>query len=112
MAPSPRRRAWPSTSPTRARLVAGIKSALPQATWIEYTPVAQNRAELALGYRALPDYAKARRVLSLDADFLGSGDGMVKQGEDLGHNLAEGLGIVLNGARPVDALLHDAALGL
>jgi len=70
--------ARPSTSPTRARLVASLKSNLPQATWIEYTPVAQNQAELALGYRVLPEYAVARRFLSLDADFLGSGDGMVE----------------------------------
>ena len=70
--------ARPSTSPTRARLVAAAQAALPKARWIEYTPVAQRRADAALGVRALPDYAKARRILSLDADFLGAGDAAVE----------------------------------
>jgi MoCo/4Fe-4S cofactor protein with predicted Tat translocation signal len=70
--------ARPSSSPTRARLVAALRAAYPQARWVEYTPVAQNQSDLALGARALPDYAKARRVLSLDRDFLGSGDASVE----------------------------------
>ncbi|MEY4272594.1 MAG: hypothetical protein RL250_1460 [Verrucomicrobiota bacterium] len=70
--------ARPSTSPTRARLVAALQAALPKARWVEYTPVSQRRSEAALGVRALPDYAKARRILSLDADFLGAGDGAVE----------------------------------
>ena len=70
--------ARPSTSPTRARLVQLIQSALPQSRFVEYTPVSQNGAELTLGARPLPDYAKARRILSLDADFLGSGDASVE----------------------------------
>ena len=70
--------ARPSTSPTRARLVAALKAAYPQARWVEYTPVAQNRADAVLGARALPDYAKARRVLSLDRDFLGAHDATVE----------------------------------
>ncbi|MEY4034800.1 MAG: Tetrathionate reductase subunit precursor, partial [Verrucomicrobiota bacterium] len=60
--------ARPSTSPTRARVVAAVKAALPQARFVEYTPVAQNRADAVLGFRALPDLAKARRILSLDGD--------------------------------------------
>ena len=70
--------ARPSTSPTRARLVAELKAIYKNARWIEYTPVAQNNAERTLGARALPDYAKARRVLSLDHDFLGLGDTTVE----------------------------------
>ncbi len=70
--------ARPSTSPTRARLVASLKAAYPKARWVEYTPVAQDRAAAGLGARALPDYAKARRVLSLDRDFLGSHDATVE----------------------------------
>ena len=66
--------ARPSTSPSRARVVAAVKAALPKARFVEYTPVAQNRADAVLGARLLPDFAKARRILSLDADFLGSGD--------------------------------------
>ena len=64
----------PSSSPTRRRLVQAVRAALPKARWIEYTPVRQDRAEAALGARALPDYSKARRILSIDSDFLGSGD--------------------------------------
>lgn len=70
--------ARPSSSPTRARLLAEIKAALPQSRFVEYTPVAQNRSEIALGARVLPDYAQARRILSLDADFLGAGDGAIE----------------------------------
>ena len=70
--------ARPSTSPTRARVVAAVKAALPQARFVEYTPVAQNRADAVLGARALPDFAKARRILSLDADFLGAGDSIIE----------------------------------
>ena len=70
--------ARPSTSPTRARLVAELKAIYTNARWIEYSPVAQNNAERTLGARALPDYAKARRVLSLDHDFLGLGDTTVE----------------------------------
>ena len=70
--------ARPSTSPTRARLVAAVQAALPKARWVEYAPVAQRGSEAALGVRALPDFAKARRILSLDADFLGAGDGSVE----------------------------------
>ncbi|MEY3491750.1 MAG: hypothetical protein RL309_878, partial [Verrucomicrobiota bacterium] len=70
--------ARPSTSPTRARVVAAVKAALPQARFVEYTPVAQNRADAVLGARALPDFAKARRILSLDADFLGAGDSTIE----------------------------------
>ena len=70
--------ARPSTSPTRARLVAGLKAAYPKARWVEYTPVSQDRAHAVLGARALPDYAKARRVLSLDRDFLGAHDATVE----------------------------------
>ncbi|NBY41975.1 MAG: hydrogenase, partial [Verrucomicrobia bacterium] len=70
--------ARPSSSPTRAALVAAIKEVLPQSRFVEYTPVAQNRAEVALGARILPDFAQARRILSLDADFLNAGDGAVE----------------------------------
>ena len=70
--------ARPSSSPTRARLVAAIQAAYPKARWVEYTPVSQHNATRALGAQVLPDYAKARRVLSLDRDFLGAHDGTVE----------------------------------
>lgn len=73
----------PSTSPSRAALVAQIKKAFPEATWTEYTPVDQTTSEQAAKavfgktLRALPDFSKAKRVLSLDADFLHGSDASV-----------------------------------
>ncbi len=70
-----------STSPSRAGLVAQLKKAFPKATWAEYNPVDESTAEQAaidfLGkpLRAIPDFSKAKRVLSLDNDFLSSGEG-------------------------------------
>lgn len=75
--------ARPSSSPSRARLVAAIKAKLPAAVWAEYEPVAQGAADKAVSalagksLRVRPDFAKAKRVLSLDADFLQSGDDWV-----------------------------------
>lgn len=75
--------AQPSSSPSRARLVAGLKAKLPAAIWAEYEPVAQGVADRAVSQlagqavRLRPDFAKAKRVLSLDADFLQSGDDWV-----------------------------------
>lgn len=72
--------AQPTSSPSRARLVAAIKAKLPAAVWAEYAPVDAAAGDRALSQlagrslRARPDFAKAKRVVSLDADFLGSGD--------------------------------------
>ncbi|MEM1222755.1 MAG: TAT-variant-translocated molybdopterin oxidoreductase [Verrucomicrobiota bacterium] len=68
--------AEPSTSPSRAALVAQLKTSLPQATWTEYTPINQTGAEQAAQavfgkpLRAVPQFDKADRVLAIDADFL------------------------------------------
>ena len=72
--------ARPSTSPSRAQLVAAIKARFPKAIWAEHTPVDQAAGDRALhkDARVLPDYAAAKRILSLDADFLGSGDAQVE----------------------------------
>ena len=65
-----------SSSPTRARLVAALKAKFPQALWAEYEPVADEppaeAAQAAFGQNVKPVYrfANARRVVSLDADFL------------------------------------------
>ncbi|MBI5766587.1 MAG: TAT-variant-translocated molybdopterin oxidoreductase [Verrucomicrobia bacterium] len=65
-----------SNSPTRARLVKGLKQKLPKALWAEYEPLqdeAPVQAAIAcFGSAVKPVYrfAKARRILSLDADFL------------------------------------------
>jgi len=64
-----------SSSPTRAALVAKLKSQFPQALWAEYEPitdeppVAAARAAFGRNVKPLYRFAKARRVLSLDADF-------------------------------------------
>ncbi|MDR2981483.1 MAG: 4Fe-4S dicluster domain-containing protein [Puniceicoccales bacterium] len=71
--------AEPSTSPTRARLVAMLRKKYPKATWAEYTPIDDNAGDKALSQffgkpvRALYDFSKAKRILSLEADFLGHG---------------------------------------
>ena len=64
-----------SASPTRARLVAKLKANFPKAIWAEYEPVQDEpplaAAQAAFGRNVKPVYrfAKARRILSLDADF-------------------------------------------
>lgn len=72
--------AEPSTSASRARLVAQIKETFPKATWAEYDPLDQSTSERAAKavfgktLRTLPEFTKAKRVLSLDADFLLNAD--------------------------------------
>ena len=64
-----------SASPTRARLVAKLKAKFPKAIWAEYEPVQDEpplaAAQAAFGKNVKPVYrfAKAKRILSLDADF-------------------------------------------
>ena len=64
-----------SASPTRARLVAQLKQKFPRAIWAEYEPVQDEppvQAALAsFGQSVKPLYrfAKADRILSIDADF-------------------------------------------
>jgi len=64
-----------SASPTRARLVARLKAQFPKAIWAEYEPVQDEpplaAAQAAFGRNVKPVYrfAKAKRILSLDADF-------------------------------------------
>ncbi len=68
-----------SSSPTRARLVASLKQKLPSALWSEYEPVQDEApaaaSELAFGRPGLKPvyhFAKAKRIVSIDADFLQS----------------------------------------
>lgn len=64
-----------SASPTRARLVSALKANFPRAIWAEYEPVADeapaDAAIASFGQNVKPIYrfAKAKRVVSLDADF-------------------------------------------
>ena len=73
--------AEPSTSPSRASLVTSIKEAFPKAMWAEYTAIDKTKSEKAAKavygktLRSIPDFTRAKRVLSLDADFLSSTDG-------------------------------------
>jgi molybdopterin-containing oxidoreductase family iron-sulfur binding subunit len=75
--------ATPSTSPTRAKLHKALLETMPEAVWAEYEPVAQDRVQKAattlFEQPVRPLYAldKARCVLSLDADFLGSEPGKI-----------------------------------
>ncbi|MDX2186826.1 MAG: TAT-variant-translocated molybdopterin oxidoreductase [Opitutaceae bacterium] len=67
-----------SSSPTRARLVAQLKARLPRATFAQYEPVQDEppaaAAAAVFGAAVKPIYrfAKATRIVSLDADFLQS----------------------------------------
>jgi len=67
-----------SSSPTRAALVERLRSRMPAAIWSEYEPVVDEppveAARAAFGRDVKPLYhlAKARRILSLDCDFLGA----------------------------------------
>ncbi|HVU16380.1 MAG TPA: TAT-variant-translocated molybdopterin oxidoreductase [Candidatus Didemnitutus sp.] len=65
-----------SASPTRGRLVAKLKQDFPKAIWAEYEPVLDEphadaaRASFGRSVKPIYRFAKAKRILSLDADFL------------------------------------------
>jgi molybdopterin-containing oxidoreductase family iron-sulfur binding subunit len=64
-----------SASPTRARLLALLKDKFPRAIWTEYEPVvdeppaAAARAAFGRNVKPLYRFAKAKRVVAIDADF-------------------------------------------
>jgi MoCo/4Fe-4S cofactor protein with predicted Tat translocation signal len=67
-----------SSSPTRARLIEQLRARLPQARWCVYEPLdltagTSDAARAAFGQSVDADYRlnRARRILSLDCDFLG-----------------------------------------
>ena len=70
-----------SASPTRARLLKALRRKFPRAVWAEYEPVTDEpplaAAQACFGANVKPVYrfAKAKRVVSLDADFLSSDSG-------------------------------------
>lgn len=76
------------SSPTTVRLMNELLAKYPQATWHRYQPVNRDNAQAAtrtafgrpldLQYR----FDRADRILSLDADFLGGGPGMVRYVKD------------------------------
>ncbi len=65
-----------STSPTRQRIVKTLKEQMPEALWVEYEPLDFKGAERGLakftGKSVRPYYHfdKAKRILSLDSNFL------------------------------------------
>ncbi|HVS51456.1 MAG TPA: TAT-variant-translocated molybdopterin oxidoreductase [Opitutaceae bacterium] len=65
-----------SSSPTRARLVAALRRKFPKAVWAEYEPVADEppleaaRAAFGANVKPIYQFAKAKRIVSIDADFL------------------------------------------
>ena len=77
-----------SSSPTRARLVAKLKAKFPRAIWAEYEPVqdvppvAAAQAAFGKNVRPLYRFAKAKRILSLDADFLHAESGSLYYSRD------------------------------
>ncbi|MBC8011747.1 MAG: TAT-variant-translocated molybdopterin oxidoreductase, partial [Burkholderiales bacterium] len=78
-----------SGSPTRARLVAKLKTVLPAAIWAEYEPVTDQppaaAAQAAFGradVKPLYRFAKAKRIVSLDADFFVSEAGSLAYARD------------------------------
>ena len=77
-----------SSSPTRARLVQQLRRKLPQAIWAEYEPVsdepASEAARAAFGRSVKPVYrfAKAKRIVSIDADFLHAEAGSLTYSRD------------------------------
>jgi len=64
-----------SSSPTRAALLKKLKAKFPKALWAEYEPivdeppVAAAAATFGRNVKPLYRFAKAKRILSLDADF-------------------------------------------
>ena len=75
--------AAPSTSPTRQRLVEALKARFSRALWAEYEPVSRDAAEKAAsalaGESIRPVYKleKAKRILSIDSDFLSKEGGSI-----------------------------------
>jgi MoCo/4Fe-4S cofactor protein with predicted Tat translocation signal len=65
-----------SSSPTRARLVRALRAKFPRSVWAEYEPVTDEppveAAQTAFGTAAKPlyNFAKAKRIVSIDCDFL------------------------------------------
>jgi MoCo/4Fe-4S cofactor protein with predicted Tat translocation signal len=77
-----------SSSPTRARLVASLKKKLPHAIWAEYDAVmdlpAADAAKAAFGQSVKPLYrfAKAKRIVAIDADFFHAESGALGYSRD------------------------------
>ena len=77
-----------SSSPTRARLMRNVRTIFPKALWAEYEPVSDEppvavaRAVLGSNVRPLYRFAKAKRIVSIDADFLQAESGSLSYARD------------------------------
>jgi molybdopterin-containing oxidoreductase family iron-sulfur binding subunit len=72
----------PITSPSLAELVATILQDFPQARWHQFDPIGSTTAGPNAGEQAIYHLDKADVVVSIDADFLGVGPGMVRYTRD------------------------------
>ena len=107
-----------STSPTIAALMAELKLSLPEMKWLQYEPIGRENAnkgiKLAFGEyaNAVYHFEKADVILSLEADFLGTGVGGVRYARDamsrrkvrIGHDKKSGDGVTLNGLSRIYAI--------
>ena len=72
--------AEPSVSPSKIALKKALETRYPEATWTEYTPSqflnSKKAAKSVYGQtvKSSVDFSKAKRILSIDADFLSEGD--------------------------------------
>jgi molybdopterin-containing oxidoreductase family iron-sulfur binding subunit len=77
-----------SSSPTRARIQAAIRARFPRAIWAQYEPVSDEppvavaRVLFGADVRPIYRFAKAKRILSLDCDFLHSESGSLCYARD------------------------------
>ncbi|MCF3649661.1 TAT-variant-translocated molybdopterin oxidoreductase [Synoicihabitans lomoniglobus] len=77
-----------SSSPSRARLVEALKGKLPNAMWAEYDavsdlpPAAAARAAFGQNVKPLYRFAKAKRIVSIDADFFHAESGALGYSRD------------------------------
>ncbi|MFP4357914.1 MAG: TAT-variant-translocated molybdopterin oxidoreductase [Puniceicoccaceae bacterium] len=73
-----------STSPSRRALVAEMKEKFPKAIWAEYEPLDYGAGERAASlYHGRPvrtrdEFARARRILAVESDFLGKDPGAIE----------------------------------
>ena len=77
-----------SSSPTRLRLLRSVFARLPKATWVEFEPISDEppmgvaRQIYGANLRPFYRFAKAKRIVSLDADFLMSESGSLQYARD------------------------------
>ena len=77
-----------SSSPTRARLMIALRARFPKAVWAEYEPLTDEppapvaRALFGLPVKPIYRFTKARRILSIDSDFLQSENGSLYYARD------------------------------